>query len=143
MSTPQGPLSTASAPADKPGFRTKSLGTRLMPEELKEVEAAAERAGKNPSEWVREAVLKAARPSESAPTELLLEELAALRYILFNLFEGSAQAAQQNTFLPADEIHTIRENADRKKQARARKLIQEFRERDSRVSRGSETEGKS
>lgn len=139
MSTP----STTPAPADKPGFRTKSLGTRLTPEELKEVETAAERAGKNPSEWVRDAVLRAARPSTSAPTELLLEELAALRYILFNLFEGSAQAAQQNTFLPADEIHTIREKADQKKQARARKLIQEFQERDSRASRNLEMQGKS
>ncbi len=38
------------SPADetKPGFRTKTISTRLPPEELAEVETAAERAGISP-----------------------------------------------------------------------------------------------
>ena len=127
MSIPPGPLSTAAVAADKPGFRTKSLGTRLTPEELKEVEAAAERAGKNPSEWVREAVLRAARPSESAPTELLLEELAALRYIVLNVFDATAQAAEKNQPLAPGSVGRIRDAAESRKRAAAKKLLEEFR----------------
>ena len=127
MSTPPGPLSTAPAPADKPGFRTKSLGTRLTPEELKEVEAAAERVGKNASEWVREAVLKAARPSEPAPTELLLEELAALRYIVLNVFDATAQAAEKNQPLAPGSVGRLPEAARSREPAAGKKGVEEFR----------------
>ena len=37
----------------KPGFRTKTAATRLTPEELGELEAAAESAGQALSEWLR------------------------------------------------------------------------------------------
>ena len=32
---------------EKPGFRTKSIGTRVTPEELREIEAAAEHKGRS------------------------------------------------------------------------------------------------
>jgi hypothetical protein len=35
----------------KPGFRTKTVATRLTPGELAEIEAAAEGAGQALSEW--------------------------------------------------------------------------------------------
>ena len=127
MSTPPGPLSAASGTADKPGFRTKSLGTRLTPEELKEIEAAAERDGKTPSEWVRDAVLRAARPSQSAPTDLLLEELAALRYIVLNVFDATAQAAEKNQPLAPGSVGRIRDAAESRKRVAAKKLLEEFR----------------
>ena len=38
----------------KTGFRTKTAATRLTPEELGEVEAAAESAGQALSEWLRD-----------------------------------------------------------------------------------------
>jgi hypothetical protein len=118
MSAPRSTDSAAESTPDKPGFRTKSLGTRLTPEELREVETAAVRDGKKPAEWVREAVLRAARPSPEAPTELLLEELAALRYIVLNVFEATAQAGS---------VARIGEAADNRKRARAQKLLAEFR----------------
>ena len=37
---------SSSSDEAKPGFRTKTISTRLTPDELAEVESAAERAGK-------------------------------------------------------------------------------------------------
>ena len=45
----------------KPGFRTKTAATRLTPEELSEIETAAEGAGQALSEWLRATALRAAR----------------------------------------------------------------------------------
>jgi len=50
----------------RPGFRAKTVVTRLRPEELPEVEAAAARDGKSLAEWLRELALKTAR-QRSAP----------------------------------------------------------------------------
>ena len=65
---------------------------RVTPEELAEVETAAEGAGKTLAEWLRELALKAARERPADPTELLLAEVSALRYMLLNLFHATAQA---------------------------------------------------
>jgi hypothetical protein len=127
MSDPRSTDSAAEITPDKPGFRTKSLGTRLTPEELREVETAAERDGKKPAEWVREAVLRAARPSPEVPTELLLEELAALRYIVLNVFEATAQASEKGQPLATGSVARISEAADNRKRAKAQKLLAEFR----------------
>jgi hypothetical protein len=64
MDTSRSPIPlTSGAPEsvqERSGFRTKSIGTRVTPEELRLIEAAAERDGKKFAEWMREAVLKAA-----------------------------------------------------------------------------------
>jgi hypothetical protein len=44
----------------KPGFRTKTAATRLTPEELGEIEAAAKSAGQSLLEWLRGTTLCAA-----------------------------------------------------------------------------------
>jgi hypothetical protein len=51
----------------KPGFRTKTAATRLTPEELGELEAAAESAGQALSEWLRRTALCAARQRPADP----------------------------------------------------------------------------
>lgn len=94
---------------------------------MREVEAAAERDGKSESEWVREAVLRAARPSSAAPTELLLEELAGLRYIVLNLFDATAQAGESNKPLAPGSVQRVRDAAENRKRATAQKLLAEFR----------------
>lgn len=130
IGTSAGSLSAASttAPAvgDKPGFRTKTIATRITPEELREVEAVAERDGKSMSEWLRDLALRAARERPAAPTELLLEELAALRYIVLNVFDATAQASQQNETLAPGSVLRIRDAADSRKRASAQKLLAEF-----------------
>lgn len=131
MSTPPSPIQTPSMTSpdaqDKPGFRTKTLGTRLSPDEMREVEAAARQDGKSASEWVRDAVLRSARPSPAAPTELLLEELTALRYIVLNLFDATAQAAESNKPLAPGSVQRVRDAAESRKRAAAQKLLAEFR----------------
>jgi hypothetical protein len=62
--------------------RTKSVGTKVTPEEYERIQALA---GEQPvSEWVRAALLKAAEPSAAADAAVLAE-LLALRAILLNL----------------------------------------------------------
>ena len=78
-----------------PGFRTKTVATRLTPGELAEVEAAAESVGRSLAEWLRETALRAARQRPADPVELLLAEVWALRYTLLNLFHSEALAARE------------------------------------------------
>ncbi len=111
---------------EKPGFRTKTIATRVTPEELQEVEAAAEKSGKTLAEWLRELSLKAARGRPADPTELVLSEVAALRYMLLNLFHATAQANAEGKHLLADSVLKIRDQANARKLADARKLLSDF-----------------
>ena len=61
--------------------RTKSIGTKVTPEEYARIQTLA---GEQPvSEWVRTALLKAAEPAAADAT--VLAEVLALRTILLNL----------------------------------------------------------
>jgi hypothetical protein len=130
METPRGPspaLSDASESAqEKPGFRTKTIATRITPEELREVEAAAERSGKTLAVWLRDLALKASRERPADPTELVLAELSALRYTLLNLFHASASARTEGKFLLPESVVKIRDTADARKLADARNLLSDF-----------------
>ena len=110
----------------KPSFRTKTAATRLTPEELVEIESAAEDAGKALSEWLRETALRAARQRLPDPAELVLAELWAVRYALLNLFHAAAQAASEGRQLLPDSILKIRDQADARKLQQARKLLEDF-----------------
>jgi hypothetical protein len=110
----------------KPGFRTKTAATRLTPEELGEIEAAAERAGQALSEWLRGTALCAARQRPADPAELVLAELWAVRYTLLNLFHAAAQAAAEGRPLLPDSILKIRDQSDARKRQQARKLLEDF-----------------
>lgn len=130
MSTPRAPSSAhTNAPLSeeaKPGFRTKTIATRTTPEELREIETAAESEGKSLAEWLRETALKAARQRPAEMTELLLAEVWALRYTLLNLFHSGAQAAAEGKQLLPDSILEIRDDADARKLEKARKLLTDF-----------------
>ena len=110
----------------KPGFRTKTAATRLTPEELGEIESAAESAGQALSEWLRETALCAARQRPADPAELVLAEVWAVRYALLNLFHAAAQAASEGRQLLPDSILKIRDQADSRKLQQARKLLEDF-----------------
>jgi uncharacterized protein (DUF1778 family) len=110
----------------KPGFRTKTVATRLTPSELTEIETAAERTGQVLSEWLRETALQAARQRIADPAELLLAELWALRYAVLNLFHAGAQAASEGKQLLPDSVLKIRDQADARKLQQARKLLEDF-----------------
>ena len=110
----------------KPGFRTKTAATRLTPQELAEIEAAAEGAGQALSEWLRGTALCAARQRPADPSELVLAELWAVRYALLNLFHSAAEAAAENRQLSPDSVLKIRDQADARKIQQARKLLDDF-----------------
>jgi uncharacterized protein (DUF1778 family) len=111
---------------EKPGFRTKTIATRITPEELREVEAAAEKNGKTLAVWLRELALNAARERPADPTELMLAELSALRYMLLNLFHASASAQTEGKYLLPESVVKIRDKAEARKLADARKLLFDF-----------------
>ncbi|MGA8068126.1 MAG: hypothetical protein WCA47_12405 [Terriglobales bacterium] len=110
----------------KARFRTKTAATRLTPDELSEIETAAEGAGQALSEWLRATALRAARQRPADPVELLLAEVWALRYSLLNLFHSGAQAASEGRQMLPDSILKIRDEADARKLQQARKLLADF-----------------
>ena len=110
----------------KPGFRTKTAATRLTPEELSDIETAAEGAGQALSEWLRATALQAARKRPADPAELVLAEVWALRYALLNLFHSGAQAASEGRQMSSESILKIRDEADARKLQQARKLLGDF-----------------
>jgi hypothetical protein len=130
MSTPELPFPTRNeAPPrneTRPGFRTKTIATRLTPGELAEVEATAENAGQSLAEWLRETALRAARQRPADPIELLLAEVWALRYTLLNLFHSEAKAISEGTQLQPDSIVKIRDQADAAKLQKAHKILVDF-----------------
>jgi hypothetical protein len=115
-------------PADesKPGFRTKTISTRLPPDELAEVEAAAERAGQPLSEWLREMALRAARERPADPMELLLAEIWAVRHTMLSLFHAGAQATVEERKMAPESIAKIRDRADARKFEEARRMLADF-----------------
>jgi len=126
---PELPFPTRSeAPLDetRPGFRTKTIATRLTPGELAEIEATAESAGQSLAEWLRQTALRAARQAPADPVELLLAEVWALRYTLLNLFHSKAKAASEGTQLLPDSIVKIRDQADAMKLQKAHKILADF-----------------
>jgi hypothetical protein len=130
MATPRTtPVSTSQA---LPGteartvLRAKTVATRLTPEELAQVEAAAERDGKTVAEWLREQALKSARQRPADPMELVLSEVAAIRYMLLTLFHSTAQARREGVELLPETVLQIRDAADRRKLQTARKMLDDF-----------------
>jgi hypothetical protein len=107
-------------------LRAKTVATRLTPEELAEVEAAAERDGKTVAEWLREIALRTARGRSADCIEVLLAEQMATRYALLNLFHATALANSEGKQLLPDTVLKIRDQADAQKLAKARKTLQEF-----------------
>ena len=100
---------------------------RLTPDEVAEVESAAERAGKQPSEWLRETALTAARERPADPIELLLAEVWATRNTLLNLFHSGAQATAEGKPMLPESVLKIRDRADAMKLETARKMLADFR----------------
>jgi len=117
---------TLSSDEARSSFRAKTIATRLTPEELAEVEAAAEGEGKTVAEWLRDLALRSARPRPADPIELLLAEQMATRYTLLNLFQAAALAATEGKQLLPDSIVKIRDQADAQKFQKARKLLTDF-----------------
>lgn len=117
---------TAPNDESRPGFRTKTISTRLTTGELAEVESAAEQAGKPLSEWMRETVLAAAGERSADPVELVLAEIWAVRHALLGLFHAGAKATAEGKPLLPESVLKIRDKTDREKLEQARRMLADF-----------------
>ena len=120
------PIKPSQIDETKPGFRAKTVSTRLTTAELAEVESAAERAGKPLSEWLRDAALTAAQQRTADPIELLLAEIWAVRHMLLSLFNTGAQAVKEGKPMLTQSVDLIRDRADRRKREEARRMLVDF-----------------
>ena len=94
-----------------PTLRSKSISTKVTEEEYAHFEALA--GDQTISEWTRDALLKAAKPS---PAELtIVAELLALRMILMNILFTIANREQ----LTSTAMDDIIKRADASKLAKA------------------------
>jgi hypothetical protein len=94
-----------------PTPRSKSISTKVTEEEYAQFETLA--GDQTMSEWVRDALLKAARPSPAEQT--IVAELLALRMILMNILFTIANREPLTTTAMDDII----QRADASKSAKA------------------------
>jgi len=100
-----------------PSFRTKSISTKVTDEEYAQFEALA--GEQTISEWAREVLLKATKPSAGEQT--VLAEILALRTILLNVHF----AVSQGQTLTAQEMQQLIARADQNKLSKARQRLAE------------------
>ena len=92
--------------------RTKSIGTKVTPEEYARIQTLA---GEQPvSEWVRAALLRASEDTP-ATNSIVLAELLALRAILLNVHFHLCNG----TPLTAETMQRLIERADQDKRQKA------------------------
>jgi hypothetical protein len=80
--------------------RSQSIGTKLTPDEERQILAAAEAEGKAPSEWARDLLLRGAVASNPGEMEMhLFTELVGIQMLLMNALEpllrGEKMAQEQ------------------------------------------------
>jgi hypothetical protein len=84
--------------------RSRNLSTKLTANEAKAVEEAASRAGKTPSEWARDLLLRGVVIGSQTPMEMhIFTELVGIQMLLMNTLEpllrGDKIAQEQLTIL--------------------------------------------
>jgi hypothetical protein len=84
--------------------RSRNLSTKLTASEAKAVEEAASRAGKTPSEWARDLLLRGVVIGSQTPMEMhIFTELVGIQMLLMNTLEpllrGDKIAQEQLTIL--------------------------------------------
>ena len=103
--------------------RARSIATRLTEAEFDEIEAAASKAGKKVSEWLRDTALAHSRaPQEEQTDTLLLAEIMGMRDLMLNLF---AQASKGP--LSSEDMRKISAYADSIKEQKAREFLSKRR----------------
>ena len=109
----------SASPAASDVSRVKSIATRLTEAELHEIEAAAFKAGKKVSEWLRDTALASVRaPRQEQTDTVLLAEIIGMRDLMLNLF---AQASKGP--LSTEDMRKMSAYADSIKQQKAREFL--------------------
>ena len=110
---------------------SKTLSTRLSPEELEEVEQAAQREGSTRSEWMRAVLLREARKFAEPPFELLFEEVIATQNLLTNYLVASAQMAAENKQLSRKDVLQMSQFSNGQKKQDAQRMVEEWHARNA------------
>ena len=99
--------------------RTKSLGTRLTAREETELIEAAERQGKNVSEWAREVLLREARFQQGDP---LFTEMIGTRVLLNIILRTLACGVA----ITAEEYANVLTNVRATKRQAAQEVMEQY-----------------
>jgi hypothetical protein len=103
--------------------RNQSLNTKLTKTEFAAVEAASEADGRALGEWVREAVLRASRPSSVVvSTDQLMTEIVALQLFLTDVLSPLACGERMS----AEQYERLMRNVKTNKQRAAREVIAQY-----------------
>lgn len=100
--------------------RSRSVGTKLTPDEEANVFAAAKAAGKAPSEWVRDVIVREARSgTEERIAEHAFTELVGLELLLMNALQPLVSGQK----MAAEQFQRLVEHIQATKQTKARELL--------------------
>jgi len=102
------------------GRRSLNLSTKLTADEARAVEEAAERAGKTPSEWARELLLRPEAAGVSTEMEMhIFTELVGIQMLLMNTLEPILRGDR----LAQDQIAILFRQVQTTKAAKAQELL--------------------
>jgi len=102
--------------------RTRSVGTKVSPEEYARLEACARDRKLSISEWSRQALLAAANDFQGSAEQAILAEVIALRTIVANLIYAFTSEGK----VTADQMRAFIERADGTKSKRATELLSQI-----------------
>jgi hypothetical protein len=100
--------------------RSRSIGTKLTPEEERRILAAAEADGKAPSEWARELLLGGAAATVRGEMEMhIFTELVGLQMLLM----GTLDPLLKGETRTPDQVANLFRQVQTTKAARAQELL--------------------
>src|ERR1019366_8647096 len=103
--------------------RAVTLSTKITSRELELISAASEADGRALGEWVREAVLKAARSSSGAlGVDPLMTEIVALQLFLTNALSPVARGERMS----AEQYQELMRNVKTNKHRAAREVVAQY-----------------
>jgi hypothetical protein len=104
-------------------FRTFTASTKVTEVELTELERAAAECGVRLGEWIRKAVLKAARSSSGAhEADPLMTEIVALQLFLTNVLSPVARGERMS----AEQYQELMRNVKTNKHRAAREVVAQY-----------------
>ena len=100
--------------------RSQSIGTKLTPDEERQILAAAEAEGKAPSEWARGLLLNGAVASNRGEMEMhLFTELVGIQMLLMNALEPLLRGDKMSQ----DQLAALYRRVQTTKAAQAQELL--------------------
>ena len=100
--------------------RTRSIGTKVTPDEAHQILAAAEAEGKAPSEWARDRLLRGTVASNRAEMEMhIFTELVGIQMLLMNALEPLLRGEK----MPQEQLAALYRRVQTTKAAQAQELL--------------------